>query len=130
MPRIAIVDDDQSHCRALARLLRAAGMDTVTFPSAEDFLASALGRTADCVVLDIQLGGMSGFDLQRRMATEGGWPPVVFLTAHGEPETIARAAERGCDYVRKIEPAEDLLAAIRGTIARRHPPAQSPGSPL
>ena len=129
MPRIAIVDDDTSHSRALARLLRAAGMEALTFPSAEDFLmASSLGRTADCLVLDIQLGGMSGFDLQRHLAADPDAPPVVFLTAHAEPETIARAAESGCAYVRKIEPADRLLAAIREAIARRNPPARSPRS--
>ena len=129
MPRIAIVDDDASHCRALARLLRAAGMDARTYPSAEDFLASDFRQGIDCVVLDVQLGGMSGFDLERRLASEPDAPPVVFLTAHGEPETIARAAESGCAYVRKIEPAENLLAAIRGSMARRTPPARTAGSP-
>lgn len=129
MSRIAIVDDDVSHCRALARLLRAAGMEALTFTSAEDFLASSLRHGIDCVILDVQLGGMSGFELARLLASEPGAPPVVFLTAHGEPETIARAAESGCAYVRKIEPAENLLAAIRGSMARRTPPATTAGSP-
>ena len=124
--RIAIVDDDVSHCRALARLMRAAGMEALTFSSAEAFLDSPQGRTAECIVLDIQLGGMSGFDLQHLLAADPGAPPVVFLTAHTETETIARAAASGCAYLRKIEPAENLLAAIRAAAARRTPPP--PGS--
>jgi FixJ family two-component response regulator len=117
MPRVAIVDDDASHCRALARLLRASGMETVSFGSAEEYLAQGGGRGIDCLVLDIQLGGMSGFDLQDRIAAATIGPPVVFLTAHGEPETVARAARTGCSYVRKTDPAGVLLDAIRRATA-------------
>ena len=119
MLRVAIVDDDASHCRALARLLRASGMEPLTFASAEDFLERKNGSPTDCLVLDIQLGGMSGFDLQGRLASAGAATPVVFLSAHEEPETLARAARTGCAYVRKTDPAQALLAAIRRAIAGR-----------
>src|SRR5262245_14260924 len=109
MLRVGIVDDDASHCRAVARLLRASGMDPVTFASAEEYLEHGAQREIDCLVLDIQLGGISGFELQNRLAAAVQAPPVVFLTAHEEPETIARAARSGCAYVRKIESGSVLL---------------------
>ena len=119
--RVAIVDDDAGHTRAMVRLLRAAGMDPTSFSSAEEFLARPGGRPFDCLVLDIQLGGMSGFELQRRLAAAGPATPVVFLTAHEEPETIARAAEAGCAHVRKIDPAQVLFDAIRRAAAGAPP---------
>ena len=117
MLRIAIIDDDASHSRAVARLLRASGMEALTYPSAEDYLEGRNGTEADCLVLDIQLGGMSGFDLHCRLTGAGSPPPIVFLTAHAEPETIARVVSTGCSYVRKTDPAQLLLEAIRQAIA-------------
>ena len=119
MLRVSIVDDDASHCHALARLLRAYGMEVLTFASAEEYLEQGGAPGIDCLVLDIQLGGMSGFDLQSRLAATGTAPPVVFLTAHEEPETIARAARTGCAYVRKTDPGRVLLEAIRRAAAAR-----------
>ena len=114
MLRVVIVDDDSSHCRAVARLLRASGMEVSTFASAEEFLQR--GAETDCLVLDIQLSGMSGFDLQTRLDAGGQAPPIVFLTAHEEPETIARARRGGRAYVRKTDPAGVLLEAIRRAV--------------
>jgi FixJ family two-component response regulator len=117
MNRIAIVDDDVPHSRAVARLLRAAGMQAAVFISAEDFLSRGQERPFDALVLDIQLGGMSGFELQKRLAATGEGPPVVFLTAHQEPETLTRAAVTGCALVRKTDPAQVLLDALQAAIA-------------
>ena len=127
MLTIVIIDDDTSHARAVARLLRASGMQTVVFSSAEDYLRRRDDVSADCLVLDIQLGGMSGFDLQGHLAAERTAPPVVFLTAHAEPETVAQVASTGCSYVRKTDPGQVLLEAIRQTIAAR---AQRPTTKL
>jgi DNA-binding response OmpR family regulator len=118
MIRIAIVDDDAPHSRAVARLMRASGLQASVFVSAEDYLARGEERAFDALVLDIQLGGMSGFELQRRIAAAGG-PPIVFLTAHEEPETLARASQAGCPLVRKTDPARVLLDAVRAEIAAR-----------
>ncbi len=123
MLSIAIVDDDTSHSRAVARLLRASGMQAITFASAEEFIAARAANPVDCLVLDIQLGGMSGFDLASWLSAAGSAPPIVFLTAHGEPETIAQAMSTGCSYVRKTDPGQVLLEAIRQAVAERaaHP---------
>jgi FixJ family two-component response regulator len=119
MLRVAIVDDDASHCRALARLLRISGMETLAFSSAEEYLEHRGERTFDCLVLDIQLGGMSGFELQSRLAAVDPSLPIVFLSAHEEPETLARAARTGCVYVKKTEPGLTLLDEIRRAAAGR-----------
>jgi FixJ family two-component response regulator len=119
MSRVAIVDDDSAHSRALARLLHASGIETEIFASAEAFLARSAPEVLDALILDLQLGGMTGFELQRRLALAGPAPPVVFLTAHAEPETIARAAAAGCPFVRKTDPAAVLLDALGRAMAPR-----------
>src|SRR2546422_1732868 len=102
MPRISIVDDDLSVRRALRRLVRSAGYSVETFASAREFLdSSPSGRTA-CLVLDIQLDGMSGFELQERMATDHAHIPVIFITAHDDAATRERARQTGVSaYLRK-----------------------------
>ena len=79
-PVIAIVDDDPSVRRALHRLVRSAGYTVQTFASAHEFLDSLPGRRAACLVLDIHLDGMSGFDLQEHLAADGVGVPVIFIT--------------------------------------------------
>lgn len=116
MSRVGIVEDDTGCRRALSRLLRAAGQDPMGFGSAEEYLESVGDVDVACLVVDVQLGGMSGFDLQRRLAGSGSAPPVVFLTAADEEETARRAALAGCAYVRKNAPAEELLRAIRSAV--------------
>src|SRR5262245_52026867 len=93
---VAIVDDDESLCRALGRLLQAAGILAVTYRSAESFLADAERSRFDCLVLDIQLGGMSGIELNRQLAALGSTMPVVFNTAHDEREIREQALRTGC----------------------------------
>ena len=117
---IAVVDDDESVCRSFARLLRTAGFQTVTYLSAEALLEDAKRPHFDCLVLDIQLGGMSGLELRRRLAEVKDSTPVIFITAHDDPKVRAQALACGCAaYFRKTDPGEQVLDAIRraaGTI--------------
>jgi FixJ family two-component response regulator len=114
---VAVVDDDESLGRSLGRLLRAAGYQPVIYPSAEAFLADAKQPEFDCIVLDVQMGGMSGMELSRRLASSGSTTPVVFITAHDDPDERAQALRiPGAAYLRKSEPAETVLAAIRRAI--------------
>jgi FixJ family two-component response regulator len=114
---IAVVDDDESICRSLSRLLRAAHFQPITYPSAETFLADTKHPRFDCLVLDIQLGGMSGLELSQRLAAVKDATPVVFITAHDEPEVRAQAVASGCaGYFRKTESGADVLAGIRRAI--------------
>jgi len=112
--RVAVVDDDVSLCRALSRLLRAEGMSAVTYHSAAAFLADADQPAFDCLVLDIQLGGMSGIELHRQLNATGPTPPVIYVTAHDEPGTREEAQAAGCvAYFSKTDPGEAVLQAIR-----------------
>ena len=111
---IAVVDDDESLCRSLGRLLRAAGIQPITYPSAEAFLADTKHPQFDCLVLDIQLGGMSGIELQRHLAATGKKTPIIFITAHDDIDARAEAEAGGCAaYFRKTDSGTDVLGAIR-----------------
>jgi FixJ family two-component response regulator len=114
--RVAIVDDDPSYGRAVARLLRASRMETRTFSSAEEYLDRGGKGSADCLLLDVQLGGMSGFDLQRQLASAASRTAVVFISGQSEG-AATRAAEAGCRFVRKSDPCEVLLDAIQRAVA-------------
>lgn len=117
-PRIAVVDDDASLRRSLARLLRAAGMHAATYPSAEAYLDVGPHGGFDCLVLDIELNGMSGIELGQHLRDAGQGVPVVFLTAHDDPEHRARAKGTGCAaFLGKTEPAERVLAAVNEAVA-------------
>jgi FixJ family two-component response regulator len=111
---VAVVDDDESFCRSLGRLLRAAGMQSITYTSAEAFLSDTKHPRFDCLVLDVQLGGMSGIELGRRLAAEGRYAPFIYLTAHDDAETRAGAEAAGCAaFFRKTDSGADVLDAIR-----------------
>jgi FixJ family two-component response regulator len=85
---VAVVDDDRSVCLSFARLLRAAGIQAITYGSAEAFLADTKRPKFDCMVFDVQLGGMSGIELAKALAAPGSSPtPVIYITAHDDPET-------------------------------------------
>jgi FixJ family two-component response regulator len=112
-PLISIVDDDLSVRRALRRLVQSAGYAVATFASALGLLdSSMLSRTA-CVVLDIYLPGMSGFDLQERLALDRPSLPIIFITAQDDPVTRDRVRQSGVAALRKPFDDHALLHAIR-----------------
>jgi len=116
---VAVVDDDISVCRSLSRLLRVQGIEAVTYPSAEAFIADVGRPRFDCLLLDVQLGGMSGIELHELLASGGSPVPVIFLTAHDDPEIRERAVRAHCaDFLQKTEPAETVLRSIRSAVAR------------
>jgi FixJ family two-component response regulator len=116
-PLICVVDDDVSILRALGRLLRTGNYAVETFASAEAFLASESGPMARCLVLDVQLGGVSGLELQERLAASGARTPVVFITAHDDAMSRERARRAGAvDYLRKPFDDVALLGAVRRAI--------------
>ena len=111
---VAVIDDDESVCRAFGRLLRAAGLQPVTYDSAESFLADTKHPQFGCLVLDIQLGGMSGIELAQRLAAEGGRTPIIFITAHDDPESRRAAEALSCvAYFRKTDSGKEVLETIR-----------------
>ncbi len=116
---VAVVDDDESFSRALERLLRAAGFEPFVCASGEAFLQDKRPPSPACLVLDIHLGGMSGLDLCRRLRALGKTAPVIFVTAHDEPESREEAQRAGCSaYFCKPVPGKLLLDAITNAINR------------
>jgi FixJ family two-component response regulator len=115
---IAVIDDDESLCLSMSRLLRAARLQPITYLSGESFLADTNRPKFDCLVLDIQLKGMTGLDLRRRLSAVMDATPVIFITAHEDPDVRAQAEASGCaGYFRKLDSGADVLAAIRRTIS-------------
>src|SRR5277367_3024071 len=90
-PRIVIVEDDPSMSQAIERVLRVGGFTPIMFDSAESALAADAAQAADCLVLDVRLPGMSGFELYHRLIRAGDEPPAIFITAHDEPSVRQEA---------------------------------------
>ena len=93
---IALVENDLPTNRALARLLRAHGFTVEAFLSAELLLARTPGPAIDCLLLDVDLDGMSGLDLQQRLYERQAPTPIIFITGRDDPAVRARAFELGC----------------------------------
>jgi FixJ family two-component response regulator len=113
VPVVAIVDDEDSVRRALERLLRSAGIDPQVFASGETFLASLAQRRPDCVVLDLHMPGVTGFDVQARLNASALGVPVIVITGHDSAESRERVRVLGASaYLRKPVGAKVLLEAI------------------
>lgn len=116
---IAIVDDDPSVRKGLERLIRSVGWKTETFGSAQEFLASARTEAPTCIVLDLQLPGLSGLELQKQMTEGAVETPIVFLTGHGNITASVKAMKAGAiEFLTKPVDEQDLLNAIQEAIER------------
>ena len=116
---VYVVDDDASVREALSSLIRSAGMRAETFASAQEFLAHPQTDVPRCLVLDVQLPGLSGLDLQQELAKADIKIPIIFLTGHGDIPTSVRAIKAGAlEFLTKPFNDEDLLGAIQQGIAR------------
>jgi len=113
-PLIAVVDDDVSVRESLESLIRSVGMEVRVFASAEEFLNTPHPRKADCLILDVRLPGMSGFELQRHLVTCNCRVPVVFMTAHGYDEraTSEASPDWTVAYLTKPFTEDELLDAV------------------
>jgi FixJ family two-component response regulator len=123
-PLIHIVDDDSSVAHALQRLLRSWGMQVRTFASGEEFL-SALSRShdVDCSVVDVQMPGLTGLEVQERMNRGGMDVPVIFITAFTEEGIEEEAMRAGAvGFLRKPFTDEALVELIRIAVKRRRKP--------
>ena len=123
---VFVVDDDLSVREGLGSLVRSAGLRVETFASAQEFLARPPLDVPSCLVLDVRLPGLSGLDLQKRMAELNIEIPIVFITGHGDVPTSVRAMKAGAvEFLTKPFHDQDLLVAIQQAIrrdraARRH----------
>ena len=116
---IAIVDDDPSVREGLQSLIRSAGWRAEAFCSAQEFLARPGAEAPSCLILDLQLPGLSGLDLQKRMAEVALDIPIVFLTGHGDIPASVKAMKAGAiEFLTKPVEEGDLLRAIQEAIER------------
>jgi FixJ family two-component response regulator len=117
---VIVVDDNASFLKGLARLLAHNGFQSRTFASAEALIESGSAQSATCLLLDIHLGGISGIELQRRLAASGSKCPVIFMTANDDEATRNDAVDAGCiAYLRKPFAAHLLLDAIGNRLPAR-----------
>ena len=118
-PIVYLVDDDPSFLRALSRRLRAADYRVETFASGEEFLKGELSEAAGCAVLDLQMPGLGGLELQKSLARAEEPLPVIFLTGHGDVCSSVRAMKDGAvDFLTKPVQGDQLLDAVRRALAR------------
>ncbi|HEX3990561.1 MAG TPA: response regulator [Acetobacteraceae bacterium] len=127
MPLIAIVDDDESVRLALQGFIRSIGLAAQVFDSAADFLASANTSHVHCLILDVNMPGMSGLALHRQLVTSGQAIPTVLITANPDDATRAEALRQGAlCYLCKPFADNDLLACINIALGRAGPAGAKP----
>ncbi len=118
-PVIHIVDDDASFRSATARLLRASGYRAELYDSGSEFLEDLPGVERGCILLDVRMAGLSGLQVQDRLAELGHPLPIIFLTGHGDIPASVRAIKAGAeDFLTKPVTSQTLLDAVRRALAR------------
>ena len=118
-PIIHIVDDDQSFRIAIGRLLSASGYHVLLYGSGEELLAQLPSSTPGCILLDLDMPGLSGLALQDRLAEQAPLLPIVFLTGHGDIRASVQAMKAGAeDFLEKPATSAALLDAITGALRR------------
>ena len=116
---VYVVDDDASVRRALSRLIHSVGLEVMTFPSAQAFLAFAAPDRPACLVLDVRLPGPSGLDLQAALTQANRSLPTVFITGHGNVPTSVRAMKGGAvDFLQKPFNDQELLDCVQRALRR------------
>jgi FixJ family two-component response regulator len=114
---VAIVDDDDSMRSALQGLLKADGLPSLAFASAEEFLKSGQQRQTACLIADIRMPGMSGLELQAHLNAERCRIPTIFITAHGDAKLRMQALRAGAvEFLAKPFDDEALLDSVRGAL--------------
>jgi FixJ family two-component response regulator len=118
-PTVFVVDDDDDVRVSIAELLRSVGLRAETFATAREFLGRERGDGPSCLVLDLQLPGMDGLDVQRELARSGDSMPIIFLTGHGDIPTTVKAMKSGAvEFLTKPFDDERLLDAIQQALER------------
>ena len=116
---VFVVDDYAPVRSSISRLLRVAGFAVAAFGSPQEFLAQYDPRIPGCLVLDVAMPALNGFELQRILAKKGSALPIIFLTGHGDVPKSVQAMKRGAiDFLTKPVNDENLLAAVRAAIEK------------
>lgn len=118
-PTVYVVDDDAGALRSLCWLIQQAGLPVRAFRSGRDFLDAYSGDDPGCLVLDVRMPDLDGLDVQQRLLESRKELPIIFITAHGDVPTCARALKAGAvDFLEKPVDGRELLEHIRATLAR------------
>jgi FixJ family two-component response regulator len=117
IPLVAVVDDDEAIREAVDSLIRSAGYRAQVFASGEDFLHSKDRVNTGCLIVDVRMPRMSGFELQRRLTAANCRIPLIFITAHGDEDARAQALSAGAvDFLYKPFSGEILLSAVQAAL--------------
>ena len=117
-PVIAVLDDEPQLRKALRRLLVVHGFAVVTFERGEDVLSALAAHPMDCLLLDLRMPEMSGYEVMEGLSARGISTPVIVLSAHGEPDTDERVRDLGAAaYLTKPVDETALLSAIAGALS-------------
>jgi FixJ family two-component response regulator len=117
-PLISIVDDDESVREAIESLIKSVGYKAQVFESAEQFLDRNNIEEESCLILDVKMPGMSGLELQRRLAADGYQIPIIFISAHSDDKTRAQALAAGAvDFLFKPFSEEALVDAVHAALS-------------
>ncbi len=118
-PLIHIIDDDDSVRKAVSRLLKAAGYEVCGYANSGEFLLSTPCAAPGCVILDIQMPGPNGLELQESLNKQSRHLPIIFLTGHGDIPMSVRAMKAGAvDFLTKPVQRQELLSAVQNALAR------------
>src|SRR5580700_11404769 len=112
-PLVCVIDDESSIRESLSNLLRSVGLKVRTFASAQEFLINRPREALSCLVLDVQLPGISGLDLQQELVNGDAQIPIIFLTGYGDIPMSVRAIKAGAiEFLTKPFREEDMLSAV------------------
>ena len=118
-PIVFVVDDDPSIRKSLERLIKSAGLDVVTFATADEFLDRHSHKGPSCLVLDVKMPGLNGLELQEKLLLEKYDMPIIFITGHGDIPMSVKAIKKGAiDFLSKPFDEKDLLGAVREALER------------
>jgi len=117
--KVAVIDDEPALLRALARLMKSAGIEATTFSSAHEFLGDPIHQQVDCAVTDLRMPGVDGLKLQEELSATLPCLSLVFLTGHGNVPSSVKAMQGGAvDFLEKPVDGQALLAAVRRAAER------------
>ena len=119
VPVISIVDDDASFRGAVARFIRSLGFIVAVFPSAEEFLEAGPIRETDCLITDVQMPGMTGFELQTQLRARGHDLPIIFISAFPEKARGQAMAAGAIGFLDKPFNDEKLITCLNQALAAR-----------
>jgi FixJ family two-component response regulator len=121
VPLISIVDDDRSVVEAMVSLIQSVGYKAKGFLSAEDFLASRQLLNTGCLILDVRMPSMGGFELQRQLAARNHRIPIIFITSYDSDEVRSQAFQAGAvGFLCKPFSQESLFQAVHSALANQH----------